>query len=132
MSPEEYPTRPLHGTPVDDDDATTASSDEADPSGWGPAQGGTPGPGHPEGADRTGGPESAEGTAGDEQRREWPGVRVRTVVLGVLFVLVALMSAGPVWLDLDLEGSAVAVVALAGVGLALLLGAVTSGRRPAA
>ena len=63
--------------------------------------------------------------------REWPGVRVRTVVLGALFVLAALITAGPVWLDLDLEGSTVVVIALQGVVMVVVVQSAQAHQGPA-
>ncbi|MFN8077802.1 MAG: hypothetical protein U0Q15_20615 [Kineosporiaceae bacterium] len=75
-------------------------------------------------------PESSPGpVAAAAGSRRWPGVRVRTVVLGLLLVLIGSRRAFGEWFDLDVDGAVVAVVALSGFGLALLVGAITSGRR---
>lgn len=61
----------------------------------------------------------------DGQRR----IRVRTVVLGLALLVVAVLSAVSAATDVRVDGVAVALALLIGAGLALLAGGVTAAVR---
>jgi hypothetical protein len=58
------------------------------------------------------------------------GVRLRTVVLGLLLLAVALSCASWVTLDADLDPAVPLIVGLTGIGAVLLSGALRGTRRP--
>ena len=57
------------------------------------------------------------------------GVRLKTVFLGLIFVILSFTKATAVWIDVDVDGPSVLAGVIGVVGVLMVVGAITGTRR---
>jgi hypothetical protein len=65
----------------------------------------------------------------DHRRFSRSGVRLKTVLLGLVFILLSLTRATAVWIDVDVDGPSVLAGVIGLIGVLMVVGAVSGARR---